>query len=390
MDKKISVKNIIHLTATLVAVFTFGFCSHLIYADTDMDTNMDIIRYFSNATEDGWKYIKLYDTDKDCELIAITEHEGEQQDNLVIPGSIDGVDVRVLKGHIFGYGDDCSSITVPWEVEEIRGNIFESLNTEEIVFESDSRLKKIDGRFAFGLTNITRIELPDSVEYIGDEAFSHAFDLRELHIGPNVKEIGDGCFFQTKLSDVVIDEGNEWYELNDEMLIEKRTNKLLAYSYDKVEKENGKVFIPDYIEEIDPYALPKNAKCIEVDEKNNYYASYNGCLYSKDGKTLYRVPEKMEPEDFEFNDKVDVIERYAFKYCMYDEPITIPETVKDIEMFAFDSQDLCISKSLQFADLQTFTGKIHFQGDEKDWEKINIVNAMPEITLTYDLIFMEE
>lgn len=174
------------------------------------------------------------------------------------------------------------------------------------------------------------------------------------------------------------------------MLIEKRTNKLLVYSYDKVEKENGKVIIPDYIEEIDSCAIPKNAKSIEVDEKNNSYASYNGSLYSKDGKTLYRVPEKMKSANFKFNDKVTTIEKYAFKYCMYDEPITIPETVKDIEMYAFDSQDLYISKSLQFADLQTFTGKIHFHGNENDWEKNNIVNAMPEITLTYELIFMEE
>ena len=93
-----------------------------------------MIRDYSNATEDGWKYIKLYDVDKNCEIIAITEHEGERQDNLVIPGSIDGVDVRVLKGHIFSYGDDCSIITVPLEVEEIRGNIFDSLKTEEIMF----------------------------------------------------------------------------------------------------------------------------------------------------------------------------------------------------------------------------------------------------------------
>ncbi len=57
MEKTIPVKSIKHIIAILAVVFTFGFCTHLIYVDTDKG----IIRDYSNATEDGWKYIKLYE-----------------------------------------------------------------------------------------------------------------------------------------------------------------------------------------------------------------------------------------------------------------------------------------------------------------------------------------
>ena len=362
----------------------FFICSILLMHDEGNSSMKDL----SEENEDGWHYVRMYDAERKDEYIVITEYTGKNTDVVVIPGYIEDLPVRVLKGHIVEYGSKYSEFVIPSEVELMSGPIFSFAYIDKITFEEGSRLKKIDGDQALGMHNVEEIILPDSVEYISKGAFAYSFDLKKLHIGPNVKEIGDGAFYATKIAEIDLDEENEYFEYKDGLFINKQEKKLLTYDHALYEKE---ITIPDYIREIDKETLDgSRLETINVDEDNKDYSSINGCLYSKDGRTLYKVPEGMQQEDFEFAEGVEVLEQHSMRDNVFLDKIYIPDTVKSIEMFALPDEEIYISKSLQFADLQVFHGKIFFSGTEEDWKKTYIINSMPENSVDYEVIFVED
>lgn len=72
-----------------------------------------------------------------------------------------------------------------------------------VIFEEGSQLKTI-GDHAFGFTDITTITLPDSVETIGEGAFSNCDKLTSVNIPDNVTTIGNGAFQDTAITSVSI------------------------------------------------------------------------------------------------------------------------------------------------------------------------------------------
>lgn len=379
----IPIKKILYVVRIVIVPFLILVFGGLIL----QDGNKSIMRNLEKTTDDGWEYIRLYDSEKNREFITITGYEGNNHDELEIPGEIEGVPVRVLKGHLFDYGYELKRVTIPNEVEEIIENVFDSTEIEEIVFEGGSWLKRIDGRGALSSRKVEELILPDSVEYISVGAFAHCYQLKGIYIGPNVREIGDGSFpYNLHLEDITVSEDNEYYEVRDGLLIDKSNNKLLSFDHVKYSEE---LIIPADIEEVDIESLD-DTESISVAAGNEYYTSINGCLYTKDGKTLCRVPDRMEYEDFKWADGVEEIGPFAFRYCFFDERLNIPDSVRKIGFWAFDDQTLYISNTLESADFQGFVGTIHFQGTEEEWNKIYVINAAYTDLLEYDLIFEED
>lgn len=74
-------------------------------------------------------------------------------------------------------------------------------NLEKLTIGND--LVTIGDR-AFELTDITTITLPDSVETIGEGAFSNCYKLTSVNIPDNVTTIGNGAFQNTAITSVVI------------------------------------------------------------------------------------------------------------------------------------------------------------------------------------------
>lgn len=383
----IPVKKIINILKVAILPILIAFFLILIVHD-----NESVKRDLEKTTEDGWKYIRLYDNDEKCEFIAITGYEGKAyKEDLEIPGRIEELPVKVLKGHLFEYGYKINTLTIPREVEQIMDKCFDVVYINEIVFEEDSNLREINGRNTFGAYGYTKIHLSDGVETLGAGTFEYAFQLEEIYIGPNVREIGDGSFYSTKLEKIEVDPENEWFEVRDGFLIEKSSGRLLSYDHKKYEEE---VTIPEYIKEIDEETLDGfSLRKINVAEENEYYKSINGCLYTKDGKILCRVPEGMQSEDFELADGIETIGSFACRSCVYLDKISIPASVKRIDFWSFDDQELYIPKnsSLEIADFQTYTGTIHFADTEEEWKKIHVTNAAySEDNPDYNVIFEED
>ena len=72
---------------------------------------------------------------------------------------------------------------------------------------------------------------------------------------------------------------------------------------------------------------------ISVASGNTTYASYNGCLYSKNYKTLYRCPEGKT--SYNEHSYVETFNNYAFYKCTKLSTLYVPYGVKTIKNYAF-------------------------------------------------------
>ena len=111
--------------------------------------------------------------------VTIASRENRITD-IVIPNNIIGYPVTVIRDGVFA-DLGLTSVVLP-----------EYLKVIESGFDST-----LEG--AFGANNITSIEFPDSLEYIGDFAFSHN-KLEEIIIPNNVKFIGSQAFRDNNIS----------------------------------------------------------------------------------------------------------------------------------------------------------------------------------------------
>lgn len=131
------------------------------------------------------------------------------------------------------------------------------------------------GEKAFHYTSIASIDLPDSLTFIGKQAFSECSELSSIVIPSSVKTISENVFEKCpKLTDINV--------------------------------------------------LPKNA----------YYSSENGILFDKSKTTLICCPPVKQGE-FSVPKSVTRINSDAFSYCDRLTGITLPETVSYIGSGAF-------------------------------------------------------
>lgn len=298
---------------------------------------------------------------------------------------------------ISGYTGNDKRLIIPDTINDkpvtvISHNAFRNCNIEHIQFPA--MLKRI-GYSAFSKIGLkTMSALPETLEFIGDSAFSNNNDLTgDINIPDNVLTIGDSAFFNcskvksftigqsvtyignyafgnSSISSVKIPDSvtyigcGAFYKAKDLKSIEfgagiNNIEKLLAASYDYLEK-------------------------IVVGEDNPNYSSIDGVLCSKDKERLLSYPKSKPDEIFTvpqgvkeiadgsftgctgvkevvFSPTVTVIDENAFSGCNSIESVSFPKTIKSIGVKAFsDCKNL---KNVFFED--------SFQSDSLDsvfWE----------------------
>lgn len=199
---------------------------------------------------------------------TITGYTGPGGD-VEIPGTIGGIAVAVIGYRAF-LESSITSLMIPDGVI--------SIGVEAFVF----------------CDNLTVLSIPDSVITMGDRAFSHCSGLTSIHIPRSVAAIGKGvweyCF---NLSNITVVPENSVYKSEDNCLIERGTNKLVAGCKASI--------IPDYITIIGEAAF-----------------------HGRSGLTNINIPTG-----------VTTIERVAFGNCYDLVSVNIPESVTKIGEFAF-------------------------------------------------------
>lgn len=177
--------------------------------------------------------------------------------------------------------------------------------------------------YAFNNNNlIESITIPNSVTSIGHYAFSNCTNLKNVSMGNSVMNIEDYAF--------------------------------------SVCTSLASITIPASVTNIGVWAFSicTSLANINIDENNAHYKSINGCIYSKDGKTLIRCPIGKDTMSFTISDSVTSIADAAFQGCELITNIIIPNSVTSIGNWAFSGctslVNVTIPKSVNSIGIWTF------------------------------------
>ena len=284
--------------------------------------------------------------------------EGHDNGTLVKPGGVIGFD----------------------EEDETKKEVISLLIPEEINGEIVTTIS--DGAFS-DCINLEYVELPSTIEYIGEHAFFACPSLKEIFIPKNVSYISEVAFSSSlySLKTIEVDEENEHYKDVDGVLYTKDGQTIMRYPPAK-EYEETTYTVGDEIRyissfcfadfmgieefvlpnnliqvgtwafkntDINALALPDNCKVlsgnfisgclnletISVGEDNVYYSSLDGVLYTKDLTELFRVPEgKSIEEGFDILASVTSLGTYCLSGTNIIK-MDIPSHVNTIRMYSF-------------------------------------------------------
>ena len=251
--------------------------------------------------------------DKSCWIywIEINPYKADQATELTIPSELMGRTVTRI-----GYDiPDDRKVSC---YNNLFGIKVEMLGEEDK--GSDGYLPKLE--------NLTKIEIPDTVEQIEATCFAGVKYLKSIELPPNVKNIKIETFYGcenlekivlpkslesinvetfekcSKLNDIQISSESENFEVKYGILIEKKTNRAIMTSQaaETVTIPKGvkvlgrrflaygivkKVVIPASVKKMEMMALDgKYIQNISIAKSNKYYGWDGQCMYHKKKRTL--------------------------------------------------------------------------------------------------------
>ena len=188
------------------------------------------------------------------------------------------------------------------------------------------------------------VTMPNTVTYIGKDAFSGCSNLKNVTLSNNLKDISscafDGC---TNLSDIILPDS--LVSIGASAFQECVNLKSLKLSKN--------------VKNIDFATFYKcnNLERIDVDKNNKYFTAIDGVLYNKSQTKLIKCPDAKE--NVNISTTVTEITDEAFNNCYKLEKIIIPNGVKKIGMGAFASCSKL--KTLNLPDSVEDIGEVAFE-----------------------------
>lgn len=155
-----------------------------------------------------------------------------------------------------GFVQECGKLKViklPASLTTIGTNAFYNTPALEVLEFAEGSELKVIGNNTFQNCGVRTINLPDHVEKVGREAFAYCENLIEISIPQTARSINPEAFkFCNNLVKFTVDPANNWYASTDGMLASKDKKKLIIFPPAK-SSEAGTMISPSF-EEIGEYA----------------------------------------------------------------------------------------------------------------------------------------
>lgn len=249
-----------------------------------------------NSKNGGYNYLSdgewLY-WDKG-DYITVCGYEGNAA-HITIPEEINGKKVTTVKNH-----------TEKLEFEGMEGMeatlFFDRTNKNTVWVTIPEGVIGI-GTETFAYAAIERVELPQSLEYIGEKAFMDCKGLKSIEIPKNVKVIDSCAFENSAIEEITLNEGLEYIGAS---AFEKTVNLRHILIPDSVEDIGELAFRESGIEEI---TLPSKLSTVRT-------SLFNFCLNLK---TAY------------LSEGIVRLESDVFYGCRNLESVYLPSTLTDIQ-----------------------------------------------------------
>ena len=261
--------------------------------------------------------------------VTITGYTGTAEE-LDIPGTIQGVPVRMIAKGAFSGNRNLTEVTMPDTIQRVQGLAFEGCISLRKIHLSNAMTKLINTTFN-GCTGLREVNIPDGVTALQERLFKDAA-LERVHIGKGLETLDPGCFFRSydledgrnnhphALSEITIDPENPHLKVEIPFVFSAGGRTLSAFF------GTGICEIPEGVERIGPNAFSGRTGLTDVafpstlTEIGEHAFSYS--------PSLRRV---------EFGENLRIIGNSAFFYCERLSSVLFSEGLEEIGDCAFQN-----------------------------------------------------
>ncbi len=210
---------------------------------------------------------------------------------------------------------------------------------------------------AFFKSNITKIQLPTSLQEIGAKAFSET-KLKSLTIPSQVKKI-EYAFTDSSITHVYVDKGNKNFSSENGIVYNKNKTKMILWPEARAEKnlvfpnslteldlsmilkleESNYLFIPDSLETI-TNTQKNQLSTLNISEQNNNFKIKDGVLYSKDLTEIKLYPNQNTITNIVIPDTVKELDYNMFILDNTTTSIKLPKglvSIRSTEAYKYNS-----------------------------------------------------
>lgn len=212
----------------------------------------------------------------------------------------------------------------------------------EIAFKKliiEEGITQINSRRFLGSSALESVSLPKTITNLGEYAFENCQSLKEILVddeNENFKST-DGVLYTKNMQTLLIYPANRE---NTDFSIPETVRSFGDYAFDYSQNLEN-ITIPAGLRsmgEYEPFYCAKSIKNFDVATGNGYYASKDGCLYSKDLKKLIKYTIAGEDKSVTI-DGSTIINDNAFYNSSNLEEVVLKNSVSEIGYMAFYNCD---------------------------------------------------
>ncbi len=323
--------------------------------------------------------------------------------------------VKVIKSNAFLSCIKLSNVEFPAGVTKISSGVLCQTAISE--FNIGKMVTAIESA-AFNRTNLKSVVIPDSVEYIGDQAFAECKQLLTVTMPDNLKYIGSDVFMSSPIYDNC---QNDFVTVRGNILIGYKGSAKEITIPENVKFIAGGVFLNN--KEIVSVIIPDGIDILGMDLFSNSDVQR---VYLGNG--VKRIPENTffrceKLSELVLSDGTECIASGAICFCSSLQKFNLPSTLKEIESNAIDGmfsqieeivfsdnfttiRQMAISrfanlkyvilpKALETFDVNAIVNcknmkQIFYCGSDSDWKKVNVISNEIQAEPTYPVYFYSE